>query len=133
MSKRNLFIFLSLFILFISLVFTLKIEITFRKFIDSYFIISGLTSSLFLFKLLLDLGVFDTFRYSWHKTKRHLFFFIPKYWSKHDENKDSIQTFDDYLDYKEKKKWRCLPVLILISHLHLLIAIFFSLIIYYTK
>ncbi|QVK17089.1 DUF3899 domain-containing protein [Mycoplasmatota bacterium] len=133
MSKRNLFIFLSLFILFISLVFTLKIEITLQKFVDSYFIISGLTSSLLLFKLLLDLGVFDTFRYSWHKTKKQVFFFVPKVWFKDDVNVGPIHTFDDFLNYKEKKKWRNLPILLFTSHVHLFIAMIFSLIIYYSQ
>jgi len=130
MRKRNLFTFLSLIILFISTIFTLKIEITYRKFIDSYFIISGLSTSLFLFKLLLDKGAFDTFRYSWHKTRPYFFFFLPRY-NHYDKNDDTIQTFDDYLIYKEKKIWKNLHVLILTSLFHLSISMIFSFSIYY--
>lgn len=123
MRKRNINIFLSLFILFISLIFTLKIEKTPQKFVDSYFIISSLVTFLLLFKLLLEKGAFNVLGYSWYKTKAYILFFLPKY--RYETNKEV--TFSDYLAYRETKKWGNLNTLILTAFIHLVAAIIFSL------
>lgn len=129
MRKRNSFIILSLLILIVSFIFTLKIDITFRKFVDSYFIISGLITSLFLFKLIFDKGGFDVFRYSWHKTKRYILFFLPKYWNK--DSDDEIQSFDDFQNYRIEKAWDNLDILLVTSLIHLFLSIVLSLVIYF--
>lgn len=129
MKKRKIFIFLSLFILFISTILTLKIKISFQKYVDSYFIISALLTSIFLFKLLLEKGVFNVFGYSWYKSKQYILFFLPRY--RFENNKDI--TFDDYLKDKEKKNWKNLSTLITASLFHLVISSILSLLIFFTN
>jgi|SRR5690554_5087072 len=127
MRKRRINVFLSLFILFISTIFTLKIGITYEKYVDSYFIFSALLSSAFLFKLLLDKGAFNILGFSWYKTKQYILFFLPRY-RLEDHKSDNIK---EYLEYKEKKKWKSLSSLIFTSLFHLIIASILSLLIYY--
>lgn len=124
MRKRKIFIFLSLFILFISTIFTLKIKISFKKYVDSYFIVSALITSCLLFKLLLEKGLFITLGYSWYKTKMYI---LPKTQQKELKN----ISFNDYLTHKESKKSKNLNILIYSSLFHLFLSTILSLFIYF--
>ena len=110
--------------MFISTIFTLKIKISFKKYVDSYFIISALITSCLLFKLLLEKGLFNTLGYSWYKTKTYI---LPKTQKKEQEN----ITFDEYMIYKENKRWKNLNILIYSSLFHLFFSTLLSLFIYF--
>jgi hypothetical protein len=103
-----------------------------KRLIDSWFIISGLTTAVLLFKRLFDQGGFDTFLYSWHKTKSSILFFLPKYWKAievSDEHK--MDTIDDYIIYRRDKSWKKLPILLITVLTHLTISVILSLLMYY--
>ena len=84
--------------------------------------VSFLVSLLFLcvygFKWLSDKGAYYTFQYSWQKNKRHVLFFLPKYWGSHKNdqiNKDDdldletgekiYHTFESFVEYKQTTRW----------------------------
>lgn len=84
--------------------------------INTLFITSLLFLCIYGFKWILDQGAFYTFEYSWQKTKRYVFFFLPKYWpSKRQVDKDNdydqetgekiYHDFQEFYDYKQSKKW----------------------------
>ncbi len=137
--KKN-FLVLSLFILGIAIMVTVFGEITYKRFIDSWFITSSLFTSVLLFKVVLDRGGFDVFRYSWHKTKKYVLFFLPKYWKSDEKDaglinadgeKVKIDSIYDFVEYRKSKIWKNMPILLVTSFTHLAITIVLSLLIYF--
>ncbi len=84
--------------------------------------VSFLVSLLFLcvygFKWLSDKGAYYTIQYSWQKNKRHVLFFLPKYWgsstTKEVNKKEDIDlesgekiyhSLEEFIDYKQTTRW----------------------------
>jgi len=131
---------LSLFILGISIIVMFTGKISYLRFVDSWFIISFLFTAIFLFKAILDRGALYIFRYSWHKTKRHILFFLPRYWKTEDNNvylagddgeKIKIDDIYDYINYSKSRTWGNMNVLLFTSFAHLGISVVLSLLIYF--
>ena len=84
--------------------------------INTLFLVSLLFLCIYGFKWILDQGAFYTFEYSWQKTKKYVFFFLPKYWpSRKEVNKDNdydqetgekiYHTFEEFYEHKQASKW----------------------------
>ena len=91
---------------------------TLINFINVLFIVSLLFFCLYGFKWLTDKGAYDTIHYSWQKNKRHVLFFLPKYWgtsTKEVTNKDEdiddetgekiYHNYEDFIDFKRSRNW----------------------------
>ncbi|MGL4336302.1 MAG: DUF3899 domain-containing protein, partial [Turicibacter sp.] len=91
---------------------------TLFNFIDVLFLVSLLFFCIYCFKWIIDQGAFYTFQYSWQKSKKHILFFLPKYWgsskneprSKEDEIDPQTgvkiyHSYEEFVAFKQSGKW----------------------------
>jgi hypothetical protein len=140
MTNKKTYVLFSCFILIISFLIAIVNPISLLRFIDSWFIVSGLFTTFLLFKYILDQGGFDPFRYSWHRTKCHILFFLPRYWNNknhelilmnHDGQEAHIEDFEDFVAFRKANAWKNMPILFATVLTHLTISVILSLLIYF--
>lgn len=81
--------------------------------VNTLFLVALFFFCVYCFKWILDQGTFYTFEYSWQKTKRYVFFFLPKYWNSKQTKQDYgeetgekiYHTYEEFYEYKQTKKW----------------------------
>jgi hypothetical protein len=140
MTNKQTFSLMSGIILLITFLLAITHPLNWLRFVDSWFIVSGLLTTILLFKHILDRGGFDPFRYSWHKTKRHLFFFLPRNWQKksneliltnYEGEEEVIDDFEDFIAFRKANAWKNMPILFATVLTHLTISVILSLLIYF--
>jgi Domain of unknown function (DUF3899) len=126
------FIGLTLFIFLLSSIIALLIDLTLKVVVDSWFIVSAMITCILIFKYILDRGAFDLFRYNWNKTKKFVFFFLPKYWKRNEAylDEEEFDTLDDFRDYREKRVWQNMNWLLITALIHLFLSIILSFVVY---
>ncbi len=80
------------------------------------FIVALFFLCIYGFKWLDNQGAYYTFQYSWQKSKRHVLFFLPKYWGNHksvDKENDLdletgekiYHTYESFVEHKQSTQW----------------------------